>query len=390
MDKTEIKSNYGFIGNDLELKKNINIEIDKNGKIRHLYYDNIREGSSFSVKKNNFLLIPGLINSHVHICDSFAKEQGFNKNLTEVVAPPNGIKHKLLESISKEIKTKGIQEAVSDMLANGITLFVDFRENGLFGINLLKDALNSSAINYLILGRYKNQKDTELILKNADGLGFASYNQLSPSNKDHIHSLKKDYDRKLIACHDAEVSRDELLFNEIINDHLVDVIIHGTHYTLKDLKIIKENNIYLVLCPRSNGYFGCGFPPINEIYNLEIPISLGTDNVMANNIDLFEEMRYLYRISRVLASNNNNRKISSKDLLKMVTINAAKILCLEKEFGSISEGKYADFSLLNLSDPNYYTYQFDSENIYNIVVQRTKAENIKRTYVKGEIAHERK
>ena len=56
LDKKEIKSNYGLIGNDLELKKNIDIEIDKNGKIRHLYYDDIREGSSFSVKKKYFFI----------------------------------------------------------------------------------------------------------------------------------------------------------------------------------------------------------------------------------------------------------------------------------------------------------------------------------------------
>jgi cytosine/adenosine deaminase-related metal-dependent hydrolase len=110
---------------------------------------------------------------------------------------------------------------------------------------------------------------------------------------------------------------------------------------------------------------------------------------MANNVDLFEEMRYLYRISRVLSSNKNNRILSSKDLLKMVTINAAKNLRLDKEFGSISEGKFADFSLLNLSDSNYYTYQLNSKSIYNIIVQRTRTENIKKTYIKGEIVYER-
>ncbi len=389
MFKTTIQSNYGLIGDDLELKQNIAIEIDKDGKISNLSYGNVRENISFSVKQHTYILIPGLINSHIHICDSFAKEQGFNKNLIEVVAPPNGIKHKLLESTSKEIKIQGIQEAVSDMLANGITLFVDFRENGLFGINLLKDALSTSPINYQILGRYKNPKDAELILKNAEGLGFASYNQLSPSSKERIQGLKKEYNGKIIACHDAELSRNEQLFNDIISDHLIDVIIHGTHYTMEDLIKIKENNLSLVLCPRCNGYFGSGFPPINEIYDLEIPISLGTDNVMANNIDLFEEMRYLYRISRVLATNTESSKISSKDLLKMVSINGAKNVGLDKEFGSISKGKFADFSLLNLSAPNYYTYQIDSKSIYNIIVQRTRAENIKKTYIKGEVVYER-
>ena len=388
MPRTIIYSDYGLIGDELELKTNVSIEIDKNGKIAKLVYDNIRDDITYS-NQPNYIMIPGLINSHIHICDSFAKEQGFNKDLLEVVAPPDGLKHKLLGSISKEIKTQGIREAASEMLANGITSFVDFRENGLTGINLLKEALDNSPINYRILGRYNNSEDAKSVLKNADGLGFASYDQLPPKHKENLVLLKEQNLEKTIACHDAELSRDEFLFNKIIDDKLIDVIIHGTQYTIEDLKRIKENNISLVLCPRCNGYFGSGFPPISEITKLGIPISLGTDNVMANNIDLFEEMRYLYRISRVLATGKEDSHLSSKELLKMVSVNAAKNMGLHREFGSISEGKYADFSLLNLSDPNYYTYKIDKENIYNIIVQRTKSENIKKTYIKGEVEFER-
>lgn len=390
MSNTTIRSNFGLIGDRLEFKKNISIELDDNGKITDIFYDSIKEDITFSKHKRITLLIPGFINSHIHICDSFAKEQGFNKDLIETVAPPNGIKHALLSKISKEIKMRGIREAAREMLANGITMFFDFRENGLNGVALLKEALQKSPINYHILGRFSDTTEIESVLKSADGLGFASYDQLSSENKDFIRHLKREYLDKIIATHDAELSRNEFVFNQIINDQLIDVIIHGTHYRKDDLERLKKKNISLVLCPRCNGYFGSGFPPINEIYDLGIPISLGTDNVMANNIDLFEEMRYLYRISRVLAVQTNCKNLSSKDLLEMVTITAARNLGLEKEYGSISEGKYADFFLVDLSNPNYYSYKIDSESIYNIIVQRTKSENIKKTYIKGVVEFERK
>jgi len=389
MSNTTIRSNFGLI-DKLELKKNISIEVDNSGKITDLLYDNIEEDITFSNQKQITLLIPGFINSHVHICDSFAKEQGFNKDLIETVAPPNGIKHVLLSKTSKEIKMHGIREAALEMLASGITMFFDFRENGLTGIALLKEALQNSPINYRILGRFNDTTEVEPVLKSADGLGFASYDQLSSENKEIIRSLKREYLDKIVATHDAELSRDEIRFNQIINDQLIDVIIHGTHYRKDDLERLKKNNISLVLCPRCNGYFGSGFPPINEIYDLGIPISLGTDNVMANNIDLFEEMRYLYRISRVLAVHKDCKNFSSKELLEMVTITAARNLGVEKEYGSISVGKYADFFLVDLSNPNYYTYKIDSESIYNIIVQRTRSENIKKTYIKGVVEFERK
>ena len=183
MPKTAIYSNYGLIGDDLELKKNISIEVDKDGKIITISCDNIRNNIDISRKGRNNLLVPGLINSHIHIGDSFAKEEGFNKDLIDVVAPPNGLKHKLLSTISSETKIEGIKKAVLEMLANGITFFVDFRENGLKGIDLLKETLKNSPINKLILGRDNNSVDAETVLINADGLGFASYKHLSPKNK---------------------------------------------------------------------------------------------------------------------------------------------------------------------------------------------------------------
>ena len=111
---------------------------------------------------------------------------------------------------------------------------------------------------------------------------------------------------------------------------------------------------------------------------------------MANNVDLFEEMRYLYRVIRVLQKNDISVNITAKDLLKTITINAARIFNLEREIGSISEGKNADFFLIDLSDPNFFTDNLDQETIYPLIVQRTKSENIKKTYIKGECVFERK
>ena len=138
-----------------------------------------------------------------------------------------------------------------------------------------------------------------------------------------------------------------------------------------------------MLCPRSNGYFGVGFPPISKIIELGIPISLGTDNVMVNNLDMFEEMRYLYRIYRVLEKNKKNPMLTSKMLLKMITINAAKNFKIEKDYGSITLGKYADLFLIDLTGINFYTKLIGIEQIYNLIVQRLSPINIKKVYIGG-------
>ncbi len=389
MAKKYLFSNYALIGDNLDLKQNVNIEIDQNGRITNISFDEISGKIEILPNHQTSLMIPGLLNSHVHIGDNFAKELGFNKELGEIVAPPFGLKHKLLRQTPEDIKINGIQNAVLEMLSNGITFFIDFREEGVEGVKLLKKALADSSINFLVLGRFMDESEIDPIFNMADGVGLSSYKQINSSNKKLVISAKHKF-KKIIVCHCAEKIRNSNLINEIFNDNFVDVIIHGTKFIKKDLEKIKRYNKSLVLCPRCNGYFGTGFPPINEILNLRIPVSLGTDNLMVNNTDLFEELRYLYRISRVLCNYNKELQFSSKELLKMVTINAAKNFNLEDEFGSISKGKFADLFLIDLGSPNLFSSRLDSNNIYDLITQRTKSENIIKTFIKGGLVFEKK
>ena len=109
--------------------------------------------------------------------------------------------------------------------------------------------------------------------------------------------------------------------------------------------------------------------------------------MMAISPDLFEEMRYLYMISRINDKTNN---ITAKELLKMVTINAARNFNIDHQIGSISEGKYADFFMIDLNSPNYYSIRRTPNSMYPLIIQRTKSYNIKKTYIKGECVFERK
>jgi imidazolonepropionase-like amidohydrolase len=73
----------------------------------------------------------------------------------------------------------------------------------------------------------------------------------------------------------------------------------------------------------------------------------------------------------------------------MVTSNAAYNFNLDQRQGSIENGKFANFFMINLNDPNYFVSQLTAENIFPLLVQRTKPENIKKVYIRGELAFER-
>ncbi|MHA1669859.1 MAG: amidohydrolase family protein [Promethearchaeota archaeon] len=379
-----IKCDYGLIGDNLDLKKDIEIKINKDGRISQLSFI-IPENRIKLRKSQTTFIMPSLINSHIHIGDSFAKEKGYNKDLTEVVAPPNGIKHKLLRETPLEVKIQGILKTVEDLLHNGITCFIDFREHGLEGINLLKKNLLNFPIDYLLLGRFKDKEQICPVYNLADGIGLVTYREVTSSIYKELKKCK-EREKKKIACHCAEKTRDESLIKKIIDEGLVDILVHGTQFIKDDLKKIKDHDLSLIICPRCNGYFGVGFPPISTILKLNMQISIGTDNIMANSPDLFEELRYLYGISRVI---DNQQLLKAKSLLKMITINAAKNFGLDNDIGSIKKGKYANFITINLNDPNLYAYPLEIQDIYPVIVQRTKSANILKTYYRGKTVFER-
>ena len=382
MPNKTISSEYGLIGVELEIKKDIELIINEEGKIEEITFKDLEDGEIISNEKGFSILVPGFINSHVHIGDAFAKEMGYNMDLAEVVAPPFGLKHKLYRQTAEEVKIKGIQNAASEMISNGTTFFVDFREEGVEGVKILKTALSQSPIKYLTLGRYMDESEIESIFDLADGVGLSSYDKVTPQNKRFV-GASKERTKKLMACHVAEKNRDNNILNRILEDNLVEVIIHGTKFIRPDLEKLKENKKSLILCPRCNGYFGVGFPPIPDILKLGIPISLGTDNLMINNSNLFEEIRYFYRISRVLCAYSKDIQIDAQGLLKMVTINAAKIFSLEDDIGSISEGKSADLFKIDLSEPNFYVNQPKKDMLYPLIVERTTPKNIKNVFING-------
>jgi 5-methylthioadenosine/S-adenosylhomocysteine deaminase len=83
-----------------------------------------------------------------------------------------------------------------------------------------------------------------------------------------------------------------------------------------------------------------------------VVVALGTDNVAANNsYDMVAEMR----VAGLVASHRERRAqpLSSRDLLRMATIDGARALGLDHETGSLEIGKAADIIAIDLAGPGY-------------------------------------
>src|SRR5579863_4899298 len=160
-----IKNISLFYGRELEYIQNIHVRITGKyirsigTKLSSLKDETVLDGEGL-------LMMPGLINSHTHIGDSIAKDIGIDSDVEEKIHPVSGFKQKILKNSDKSHLTSFMKNSCISMIRKGITSFIDFREGGIDGINLLKSAISNIPIRPIILGRIEYYQDSKSIKNN--------------------------------------------------------------------------------------------------------------------------------------------------------------------------------------------------------------------------------
>ncbi|MFT4946884.1 MAG: cytosine/adenosine deaminase-related metal-dependent hydrolase, partial [Natronomonas sp.] len=124
------------------------------------------------------IILPAFVNAHTHIGDSIAKEAGEGLSLEELVAPPDGLKHRLLRQASNEELVAAMSRTLSFMEQSGTAAFIEFREGGVEGVEAIEEALDGHDIESVILGR-----ETAAAMEAADGFGASGANDADFSHE---------------------------------------------------------------------------------------------------------------------------------------------------------------------------------------------------------------
>ena len=323
-----IKDGIVLKGQDLTPVRE-NIVID-DGKIIEMAKD-VCEGKI--IDATDSIVCPTFLNGHTHIGDSIIKDEGYGLSLGEMVKPPNGVKHKALANAEDDEIIDAMKKSMWDMFESGTTHFIDYREGGIKGVELLRKASKNLPVTPVILGRddsfYGQNPDLRKVkiairklLKLADCIALSGFGEIS----DEVASLITSKCRKagkISSIHVAESMhlQDDSLrdFNKTEIQRGVDAdfdqLVHCTNPRNNDLELIKNSNV--VVCPRANANLNVGVAPLNEMFSKGIKPLLGSDNLMLNSPNLFRELEFSLKIMSVYYKNYLN----PKDLLKTATTN---------------------------------------------------------------------
>ena len=364
-----------------------NIVVDE-GKIIEIGKDS-HEGKIIDV--DGAIVCPSFINGHIHIGDSIIKDEGYGLSLSEMVKPPNGVKHVALANASDEELIEAMKSSMWDMVYSGTTHFIDYREGGVKGVELLREASKDIPIKPVILGRddsfYGDDPDLNKVraairklLKVADGIAPSGFGEITLEVAEII-SNECEKAGKISSIHVAESESNQI---ESLNKYGLSEIekgvkanfsqlVHLTNPKNNDLRLVAQSCQNVVACPRANATLNVGVAHLNDMVDLGLKPLLGTDNVMLNSPNMLRELEFSLKIMSVCYK----KYINPVELLKMATTNICgfKINDIIQK-SVIMENNFAEFNIFNSFSKNPYLNIINRAETKNILYTINKKFNV--------------
>jgi cytosine/adenosine deaminase-related metal-dependent hydrolase len=349
------------------------------------------------------VIIPALYNSHTHMGDSFLPDGATGMTLEEGFFRPNGYKYRQLKQINPRTHLDYLCDSLNYMARTGTICHIDFREQGVHGSEILREASNITGVDSVILGQFDNLpfsteqlndntdplsdvflSEIDAVLNIADGFSESTINDLTDPAWQAIYHKTQAADKlRAIHCLENDGYRTDSIRISGIGDldralsvlkpHLV---IHMTVATQDEITTLAKSGSSAVLNPRANANLNLPVPPIAQLIDSNANLLLGTDNGLLNSPNMFAELDFTYKITK--SQINDAKKLAPNTILKMATSNIQHVLGSD-HYGYLDEGLPANFVVLDFSKPHLRL----SRHITASTLTRVTPEDVIGTYRLG-------
>ena len=390
----------------------VKIEGDKIISVRRFNDSEIESFCGEILKNENLTLIPGFIQTHIHLCQTLFRGLADELDLLDWLQKRIFLYENALDENSLRISVK---LGLNELMRGGTTTLLDmgtlryqdiifdelinsgiraFAGKCLIDVNDLYEPFSSSTneeiktsrklaeefhnvedgrIKYAFAPRFvltcseKLLKETREMMNDFPGSLFHSH---ASENERELAEVRKRYNKENIEYFHSI---------NVIDDH--SVLAHCIHVNENEINILKEKKVRVAHCPSSNLKLGSGVADIPKYMKKGISVSLGADGAPCNNsLSAFMEMRLAALIQKPIYGAS---VMDAETVFRLATIEGAKALHIDDETGSIEEGKKADLVLIDLDNP-YKIYSGEEENVYSNIVYSSSKEDIIYVMVNGE------
>lgn len=323
------------------------------------------------VQRPQAILMPGLVNAHVHnpmtLMRGVADDLSLMPWLTEHIWPIEAA------VLGPEYCAAGVELAVAEMLRGGTTcasedyFFPDvcaatYRRLGfraLVGLPVIdfptpwarsQDEYFDKALEVHDLWRSNDLVRTSFAPHAPYTVNDSSFerirmlaDQLDVPVHIHVHETAQETSDAMAKHGMRQIARLDRL--GLVNNQLIAV--HMTQLTGSEIALCAERGVSVVHCPESNLKLASGFCEVERLRRAGVTLALGTDGAASNNdLDMFGEMRTAALLAKAVAKDAT--AMNAADTLHMATLGGAKAMGFAERIGSIEIGKEADLVCVDM------------------------------------------
>ncbi len=330
-------------------------------------------------------LIPGFINTHTHAAMSLLR--GLADDLPLMTWLQDHIWPVEAKFVNQEFVYTGTQLAMAEMLRCGTTCFNDMYffpdqaarathaagMRATIGMILIEfpTAWAQNSDEYFEKGlalhdEYRNHplintalaphapytvsdESLQRALTYADELNIPIHMHLHETADEINQEIEKTAQRPLARLHKLGLLSPRLL------------AVHMTQLNDDEIELIRKTGVHVVHCPESNLKLASGFSPVGALQAAGVNLALGTDGAASNNdLDMLSEMRTAAQLAKAVSGDAST--LPAHQALEMATLGGARALGIDSEVGSLTIGKAADITAIDLG-------QLESQPVYHPVSQ---------------------
>lgn len=361
------------------------------------------------------VVIPGLIQPHVHLCQSLFRGQADDLELLdwlklriwplEGAHDPESLYYSALLGIGELFRSGTTAIIDMETVHHTESAFEAIAASGIRAISgkcmmdwgqdvpasLLEQTDQSLAESVALLEKWHGKANGRLQYAFAPRFAvsctetlLSEVSKLARQHQVKVHTHASENQGEIRLVEAERKLRNVLYFDHLglANEDLI--LAHCIWLDAQELELIRQRRIHVVHCPSCNMKLASGIARIPEMLEQGINVAIGADGTPCNNnLDQFTEMRMAALIQKPL---HGPTVMPARQVFEMATLGGAAAMGLSDQIGSLEPGKKADLVLVDLE--KLHCTPDDGANIYAKLVYQARGSDVALTMVDGKIVYE--
>lgn len=358
------------------------------------------------------IVIPGLIQTHVHLCQTLFRGQADDLELLdwlrkriwplEAAHDEESIYYSALLGLGELIRSGTTSIIDMETVNHTDFAFQAMAESGIRAISgkvmmdhgsevpqmLLEQTDTSVSESVRLLEKWHNYDNGRLQYAFCPRFVISCTEELLVQVRDlsnhygvkvHTHASENQKEIEIVQ---AERGLRNIVYLEHIGLTGPNLILaHCIWLDEQEKEILHKHRVKVSHCPGSNLKLASGIAEVPDLISRDIILSLGADGAPCNNnLDMFHEMRLSSHIQKV---QHGPTAMDAKTVFRMATRGGAEVMGLEDQIGSVEVGKKADLVIVDLND--FHTHPSSDVDVYGRLVYSATRADVETTIIDGKI-----